>query len=226
MGARIEILKIADGQEVIWCNWQDLFLYTTEDVYHGDWKSGNHVPIPKGTRIKVYDIMQNFYGKWVETYYEGRYYSIDPCCLEYRRITKKRQRMTDEELKKKIIEVLEETEYEWTEEKNGYILQIFYDKLADALIAAGIGDVKEEKFEADHYWNMWQGAEVAEHNKNVYFRALYNLSLKYVVANNISTIIGDDGNEYIAGQEVCALSVMANEVKKAEKELAEEGEDD
>ena len=48
--------------------------------------------------------------------------------------------MNNEELKKKIIEILEETEYEWTEQKNGYILQIFYDKLADALIAAGIGD--------------------------------------------------------------------------------------
>lgn len=53
--------------------------------------------------------------------------------------------MTNEGLKKKIIEILEETEYEWTEEKNGYILQIFYDKLADALIAAGIGDVSELK---------------------------------------------------------------------------------
>ena len=56
--------------------------------------------------------------------------------------------MTKEELKKKIIEILEETEYEWTEEKNGYILQIFYDKLADALIAAGIGDVTEWKEKA------------------------------------------------------------------------------
>ena len=46
--------------------------------------------------------------------------------------------MTNEELKKKIIEIFEETEYEWTEEKNGYILQIFYDKLADTLIAAGL----------------------------------------------------------------------------------------
>ena len=40
---------------------------------------------PKGTRIKVYDIMRNFYGLWVETYYEGRYYSIDPRCLEYKK---------------------------------------------------------------------------------------------------------------------------------------------
>ena len=91
--------------------------------------------------------------------------------------------MTNEELKKKIVDILEETEYEWTEEKNGYILQIFYDKLADALIAAGIGDVKKEKFEADHYWNMWQGAlvelERAEHRAEVAERALKDMCEEY-----------------------------------------------
>lgn len=46
--------------------------------------------------------------------------------------------MTNDELKKKIVEILEETEHEWTEDKNGYILQIFYSKLADALIKAGL----------------------------------------------------------------------------------------
>ena len=56
--------------------------------------------------------------------------------------------MTDQETREKIVEILEETECEWTEEKNGYILQIFYDKLADALIAAGIGDVTEWKEKA------------------------------------------------------------------------------
>lgn len=63
--------------------------------------------------------------------------------------------------------------------------------------------------------------ERAEHDKNIYCRALYNLAVKYVVADNITTIVGDDGNEYRAGQEVCALSVMAHEVKRAEKELRE-----
>ncbi len=63
--------------------------------------------------------------------------------------------------------------------------------------------------------------ERAEHDKNVYCRALYNLALKYVVADNISTIVDDDGSEYRAGQEVCALSIMAREVKQAEKELQE-----
>lgn len=67
--------------------------------------------------------------------------------------------------------------------------------------------------------NIYRRAERAESDKNTYCRALYNLSLKYVVADNISTIIDDDGNEYRAGQEVCALSIMAREVKQAEKEL-------
>lgn len=53
--------------------------------------------------------------------------------------------MTNDELKKKIVEILEETEPEWTEDKNGYILQIFYSKLADALIEAGIGFIGENK---------------------------------------------------------------------------------
>ncbi len=113
--------------------------------------------------------------------------------------------MTNEELKKKITEILEETEYEWTEEKNGYILQIFYDKLADALIAAGIGDVKEEKFEADHYWNMWQGAlvelERAERRAEVYYEALLS-----------AAAYGDTPPDYY--------------IKQAEKELAEEGKDE
>ena len=46
--------------------------------------------------------------------------------------------MTNDDLEKKIVEILEETEHEWTEDKNGYILQIFYSKLADTLIKAGL----------------------------------------------------------------------------------------
>lgn len=83
-GGTTNIFAIANGK-VIWNSRQDLFLYTTEEVCHADWKSINRIPIPKGTRIKVYDIMRNFYGLWVETYYDGRYYSIDPRCLEYRK---------------------------------------------------------------------------------------------------------------------------------------------
>lgn len=104
--------------------------------------------------------------------------------------------MTNEELKKKIVEILEETEYEWTEEKNGYILQIFYDKLADALIAAGIGDVSEWKHRA----------EVAE-------RALF------ISAKEIEYLNGnfDSSAEFFAQEKVIPFLM-----RQAEKELAEE----
>lgn len=73
--------------------------------------------------------------------------------------------------------------------------------IADALIAAGIGDVKEEKFEADHYWNMWQGAlvelERAERRAEVYYEALLS-----------AAAYGDTPPEYY--------------IEQAEKELAEE----
>ena len=118
--------------------------------------------------------------------------------------------MNNEELKKKIVEVLEETEYEWTEEKNGYILQIFYDRLADALIAAGIGDVKElqldkKAYEAasNHYRILFEEqqrrAEVAE-------RALRDAF--EIICNGI----------YDVNEEV------AEALKQAEKELAEKRE--
>ena len=104
--------------------------------------------------------------------------------------------MTNEGLKKKIIEILEETEYEWTEEKNGYILQIFYDKLADALIAAGIGDIRE-----------------AEHRAEVAERALF------LSAKEIEYLNGDfdSSAEFFAKEKVIPYFM-----KKAEKELAEE----
>lgn len=40
------------------------------------------------------------------------------------------------------------------------------ERMADALIAANIGDVRELNFEADHYYRMWQGAlEELEYEK-------------------------------------------------------------
>lgn len=58
--------------------------------------------------------------------------------------------MTNEELKDKICDII------------APYVSVYGDdeRISDALIAAGIGDVKKEKFEADHYWNMWQGALV------------------------------------------------------------------
>lgn len=107
--------------------------------------------------------------------------------------------MTNEELKKKIVEILEETECEWTEEKNGYILQIFYDKLADALIVAGIGDV----------WEITEKAEKAivsliKQNKEAEHRA--------EVAERAVQILANDSLDY----------TYDDAMEQAEKELAEE----
>ena len=145
--------------------------------------------------------------------------------------------MTNEELKKKIVEILEETEYEWTEEKNGYILQIFYDKLADALIAAGIGDVKDVEAEANRYEMLYklQNRDMAlaerrahdvEHRAEVAEMALKNAceDVKEIVSFLIEL------SERVDGLHVEGYLPEESEPKayinRAEKELAEERKDD
>ena len=125
--------------------------------------------------------------------------------------------MTNEELKKKIKEILRKRmtellgschtdEIPLTEEGAEAIL-FYADEFADALIAAGIGDVKKEKFECDHYWRMWQGAlvelERAEHCAEVAERALK---------------IAEDLGELCAPAE--------DYIEQAEKELSEEMKDE
>lgn len=69
--------------------------------------------------------------------------------------------MNNEELKKKICDIIAPYVSAWGDD----------ERIANALIAAEIGDVKEAKFESDHYWRMWQGALVelgrAEHRAEV-----------------------------------------------------------
>lgn len=69
--------------------------------------------------------------------------------------------MNNEELKKKICDIIAPYVSAWGDD----------ERIANALISAGIGDVKEAKFESDHYWRMWQGAlvelERAEHRAEV-----------------------------------------------------------
>ena len=86
--------------------------------------------------------------------------------------------MNNEELKKKILTIvrgamIEADELPFIETT---------DNIADALIAAGIGDVKEVKFEGDHYWSMWQGAlvelERAERRAEVAERALREFAVQ------------------------------------------------
>lgn len=84
--------------------------------------------------------------------------------------------MNNEELKKEIVDIIQMKLQECPFQPIGITYGEAAEYVADALIAAGIGDVKEAKFEADHYWNMWQGAlvelERAEHRAEVAEMAL------------------------------------------------------
>ena len=156
--------------------------------------------------------------------------------------------MTNEELRTKIVEILEETEYEWTEEKNGYILQIFYDKLADALIAAGIGDLKEHRIFAGKDGSIKQLYSGEEVEKIVKERK----ELKDELRSKVEYIHEQDEGikEYKHRAEVaerallraCKVNTIFAEpdvpnilaervlyefyIRQSEKELAEEGKDD
>lgn len=130
--------------------------------------------------------------------------------------------MTNEELRTKIVEILEETEYEWVEEKNGYILQIFYDKLADALIAAWIRDMSEIRSLADNVMlsvivhkaevsSMEQRAKEAEHRAEVAEKA------GRIIQRDMARVFD------ISNPRVCELiaNIWDLAKKQAEKELAE-----
>ena len=127
--------------------------------------------------------------------------------------------MTNEELKKKIVEVVLNSEITGIQIRaitGGYSMA---NNIADALIAAGIGDVKEAELErkayevASNQYRIWfeeqkDRAEVAE-------KALLTACIKMVKYEksdvNIELLVGVIYRKYL---------------KQAEKELAEEEKDD
>lgn len=120
--------------------------------------------------------------------------------------------MNNDELKKKITHIVieaiwkdAETDYDSTDETEA-------SSIADALISAGIGDVKNAEYRA----------EKAEQLKNQYCRALLNLARRYVVKTNMTLPHGDEPHSCSTDIEMLALYIMANECEQAEKELAEE----
>ena len=139
--------------------------------------------------------------------------------------------MTNEELKKKIVEVLKET-INWATDYSipiGIVYKSELDKIADALIAAWIGDVKEAELErkayevASNQYRIWfeeqkDRAEVAE-------RALKNACED--VKGLVSFLI--ELSERVDGLHVEGYLPEESEPKayinRAEKELAEEGKE-
>ena len=128
--------------------------------------------------------------------------------------------MTNEELKKKIVDILEETEYEWTEEKNGYILQIFYDKLADTLIEEGLCDKNtlDEKYQTLMAAGFVQLASLRLDFEKVLHRA--------EVAEKAFDDLADEIYQHDV-RPICDKEFFKQaRFEQAEKELAEERKDD
>ena len=131
--------------------------------------------------------------------------------------------MNNDELKKKIVEVVLNSEITGIQIRaitGGYSMA---NNIAEALIAAGMGDVKEEKFESDHYWRMWQGSlvelERAERRAEVAERALRNITERAScnICDNFSCRYYE-GINFDYNAEDCIKWWLA----QAEKELAEE----
>ena len=99
------------------------------------------------------------------------------------------------------------------------------DELADALIEAGIGDVKEAELErkayevASNQYRIW--FEEQKDRAEVTERALDLCETAYILSLN------HRATEGISGQAIASdLGVHKFFIKQAEKELAEEGKDD
>ena len=97
------------------------------------------------------------------------------------------------------------------------------------MIAAGIGDVRQSKFESDHFWRMWQGAlvelERAKHREEVLKKAFKNYLEKEACRFcNYKKINYCEATKET--QEDCFNATVETYIKQAEKELREERKDD
>lgn len=136
--------------------------------------------------------------------------------------------MTNEELKKKIVEILKEgqTPVEYDSGDCGQTYFPTNEDVADALIAAGIGDVSELQKECDSkeeaynkcYFDFkhWKDkAKEYKHRTEVAEMALLTACVN---------LIKDEEDN--VNMELLARVVYTNYLRKAEKELAEEKKDD
>lgn len=125
--------------------------------------------------------------------------------------------MNNDELKKKIVDIIQKKLQKCPFQPLGITYGDAAEYVSDALIAAGIGDVKEAEHRADK----------AEQLKNQYCRALLNLARRYVVKTNMTLppVNENELNSRSVDIEMLALYIMANEHEQAEKELAEERKD-
>lgn len=148
--------------------------------------------------------------------------------------------MENEELKEKMVKIIinaiwkdAEADYDSTDETEA-------GSIADALIAAGIGDVKEAEAEANRYEMLYKlqnqdmalaerrahdaehRAEVAEDELARHKRALRIAGDKFI--NEVCNMRGEDISDKCDYK--CDTCFYDYYLQQAEKELAEEGKDD
>lgn len=112
--------------------------------------------------------------------------------------------------REKLIQVLRDNiEYELRHyPDDNYVEVAFnYEAIADALIAAGIGDVTEYK------------ETIRDLNTDVVERALFNMTKEYILAKHKIATTKD--GQFLVGERMIAL-FAGDAIKQAEKELAEE----
>ena len=116
--------------------------------------------------------------------------------------------MNNEELKKKIMEVVNQWHMFQNRDMHGHTIWLTNDseKLANALISAGIGDVKE----AEHR------ALVAERALKILIKNQYS---RCAVPTELCSGIGCRSNE-------CQKIILEYYLQQAKKELAEERKDE
>lgn len=131
--------------------------------------------------------------------------------------------MTNEELKEKIVKILEEA-YEPIKYEDDYIhgAQIYFpsnEDVADALIEAWIGDVKEVEIERKAY-------EVASNQYRIWFEEQKDRAerAERALMTVCTNVIKDEEDDLAI--EPRARVLYKAYLKQAEKELAEEADDE
>lgn len=149
--------------------------------------------------------------------------------------------MTNEELKKRIMETIDNSVDDWAiRDKRGRI-HVYIEKIADALIAAGIGDVKRHRVfvskDGKEVKQLYNGEEVEQivkereeykHRAEVAERALDRACEKvFLLSDNCRySNLKDDVRDSIklrrSDVENFIAVVREKFLQQAEKELAEE----
>lgn len=128
--------------------------------------------------------------------------------------------MTEQELKNKIMEIIDTSVDLWASKNKRGQIQVYIDKLADALIAAGLKFDVSYSFtaafnsvQAERERDLEHKLTAAEHRAEVAERALENACVVILSSRN-----GDQPRRLRAYYKAY--------LEAAEKELAEEGKDD